>query len=114
MRHFTGMNRLCVFCSLCLTTHAFFPQGLIGWNDPAHSYDHHNLIFDVPWKGMPRTKVIAGNTRDTNAIVDQSGYHESSEHGPQNEAVAPEEVAKPHLFSTVKHYPPEWTKQFSS
>ena len=86
-------------------------QGLIGWNDQAHSYDYHNLIFDVPWKGMPRTKLIEGNTRNTAVIREHSDYRESSQIGPSNEAVAPEDVATPHIFSTIKHYPPAWTKQ---
>jgi len=60
---------------------------------------------------MPRTKIIVGNTRDTGIIREQSDYHVSSENRPFNEAVAPEELAKPHLFSTVKHYPPKWKRE---
>jgi hypothetical protein len=87
-------------------------QGLIGWNDPAHSYDVHNLIFDIPWKGMPRKKIIEGNTRGRAVIREHEEYTESSVlNVPENEAVAPEEVATPRLFSTITHYPPPWALQ---
>lgn len=78
-------------------------QSLIGWNDPTKSYDYYNLIFDVPWKGMPRTKLIEGNTRSRTIIRNQSGYIENS----QREGVTPLQEVKP-IFSIVQHYPPAW------
>jgi len=83
-------------------------QSLIGWNDPAHSYDKHNLIFDVPWKGMPRKKLIQSNTRGTAVILEQEEYTEASISLPANPAVTREEVVVNQIFSTVKHYPPKW------
>jgi hypothetical protein len=84
---------------------------LIGWNDPSHSYDFHNLIFDIPWKGLTRHKVIEGNTRDTTLINEQSQYVESEERfGPDGQPLPPLTLIKP-IFSIVKHYPPEWKRK---
>jgi hypothetical protein len=60
-------------------------QGLIGWNDPSRSYDFHNVMFDVPWEGMPRKKNTQGDDR-------------------------PRTLSRP-IFSIIKHYPPEWAKK---
>lgn len=85
------------------------PQGLIGWNDPAHSYDRHNLIFDIAYIGQRRKRIIEGNTRGTAVIRENEAYVESSVLiAPEGEAVVPEEGATPRLFSIVKHYPPPW------
>lgn len=35
-------------------------QSLIGWNDPETSYDNYNIIFDVPYEGMKRSKRLKG------------------------------------------------------
>ena len=75
---------------------------MIGWNDPARSYDYYNLIFDVPFQGMPRTKLIQGNTRNqdrdeyrqNSAIIDRTGANHVQEVKP--------------IFSIVKHYPTKW------
>lgn len=86
-------------------------QGLIGWNDPSHSYDFHNLIFDVPWKGLSRHKVIERNTRDTTLVNEQSQYVETEERfGPDGQPLPPLVLIKP-IFSIVKHYPPEWKRK---
>ena len=85
-----------------------FTQGLIGWNDPAHSYDRHNLIFDIPWKGQRRKRIIEGNTRGTAVIRENEAYVESSFASPGNGSVVHEEGATPRLFSIIKHYPPPW------
>jgi hypothetical protein len=77
---------------------------LIGWNDPTHSYDHHNLIFDIPWQGMPRKKIIESNTRDTSVINQQSEYIASSQRNNRIDLVKP-------IFSIIKHYPPDWKKK---
>jgi len=84
-------------------------QGLIGWNDPSKSYDHYNLMFDVPWEGMPRKKVILENTRTTTRISSQDEFRQSSTHhlaAGQNGL----DVRSKHrpIFSIIKHYPAEW------
>ena len=81
---------------------------MIGWNDPTHSYDFHNVMFDIPWKGMTRSKVIEGNTRDTSFVIDQSGYLENTlKLGPDGKPLPSLTLIKP-IFSIIKHYPPEW------
>jgi hypothetical protein len=69
------------------------------------SYDYHNLIFDVPWKGMRRQLMMLENTRSTEAIQDQEDYVENSERN--GKGVTPIELVKP-IFSIIKHYPPKW------
>lgn len=86
-------------------------QSLIGWNDPTHSYDHHNVLFDVPWKGQPRTKLIETNTRDKTIIRNQSEYIANSNRSDNPDA-RPIQKVKP-LFSIMKHYPPVWKKEAS-
>jgi hypothetical protein len=69
-------------------------MGLISWRNPnAHNkqhpsrnYDEYNLIFDVPFKDLTRSRhetVIESNSSAGNG--------------------------KP-LFSIVKHWPPDWAK----
>jgi len=60
-------------------------QELIGWKDPYNSYDYHNLIFDVPWEGMPRQKASA-----------KGGSAE------RKDGVGPDRRETP-LFSIIKH-----------
>ena len=81
-------------------------QDLVGWNDPSRSYDYYNLIFDVPYAGMPRKKRIEGNTRNTNQIEDQSEYiiNQSYRAGA---TPSTRSSSKP-IFSIIKHYPPPW------
>lgn len=97
-------------------------QDLIGWNDPARSYDYYNLIFDVPYPGMPRKKRIKGNTRDTRQIDDQSEFNMNPTHfdsedkgnvtvqGDDTGVEVTKDNTKFPIFSTVKHYPPPWLK----
>ena len=89
-------------------------QDLIGWNDPTKSYDYYNLIFDVPWEGMPRKKIIEGNTRNTEYITEQQDYKESSDrpgvHSPSSTGVEVGLNRFP-IFSIVRHYPPAWARQ---
>jgi hypothetical protein len=89
-------------------------QGMIGWNDAAHGYDHYNLIFEVPHKSLLRTKTIDGNTRGTDTIAEQDEYETSqtrfevnraSQTGFEvNEASA---WVRP-IYSQIKHYPTKW------
>lgn len=89
-------------------------QSLIGWNDPAHSYDYHNLIFDIPWEGMPRKQVILDNTRNTTRIAAQDEYHLDSRRFQgtgEEEKVTDEVTLRPPIFSVIRHYPPEWARK---
>jgi hypothetical protein len=73
-------------------------KSLIGWNDPTHSYDYYNLIFDVPVPGMFRDKVIVGNTRNGAATIqDQLSLLHRRQGGRERP-----------IFSIVAHYPPVW------
>ena len=89
-------------------------QELIGWNDHRHSYDHHNLIFDVPWPGMKRKEIITGNTRDAANIADNPVYEDvtsfSTTH-KSNEVSIESKGGETPIFSVVKHWPPEWKQQ---
>eukprot|EP00566_Odontella_aurita_P015796 CAMPEP_0113596990 /NCGR_PEP_ID=MMETSP0015_2-20120614/40688_1 /TAXON_ID=2838 /ORGANISM="Odontella" /LENGTH=277 /DNA_ID=CAMNT_0000504657 /DNA_START=101 /DNA_END=934 /DNA_ORIENTATION=- /assembly_acc=CAM_ASM_000160 len=89
-------------------------QNLIGWNDPHGSYDTHNLIFDVPWPGMKRRQKITENTRNTTNIAHHADYESHGGAGDhQNEASGLSAESRP-IFSTVKHWPPEWAKNGAS
>jgi len=70
----------------------YIEKELIGWADPAHNYDYHNLIFDVPYEGMPRQR-IPDNT---------PGPKKSEKQQPSSKAP---------IFSTIKYYPPLWKQQ---
>ena len=100
----------------------YLDQDLIGWNDPARSYDHYNLIFDVPYPGMPRKKRIKGNTRSTAQIEDQSEFSINQSfavgrnakkntvtvEGSDENVEVSSNPSKFPIFSIVKHYPPKW------
>lgn len=70
---------------------------LIGWKDPNcqnevdehRNYDNQNLIFDVPYVALHRSR---------NVTVDESNM-------PRRER-----KVRP-IFSVVKHYPPEWARR---
>lgn len=70
---------------------------LIDWKNPNRkseedlhrSYDDQNLIFDVPFDGMKRS-------RDEDITVSRQ--------------IPPAARLRP-VFSIVKHYPPEWAKK---
>lgn len=92
-------------------------QELIGWNDPSHSYDYYNLIFDVPWEGMPRKKIITENTRTTTQISAQEEFHANSQRFIKKQVKNGQETGlevkasvRP-IFSLIKHYPPEWAQK---
>lgn len=53
--------------------------------------------MDIEYPGMPRKKIIEGNTRNTGKIGDQADYAE----------VEASQRMKP-LFAIVKHWPPQW------
>ena len=85
-------------------------QGLIGWNDPSHSYDFYNLIFDIPHKTLRRTKIIEDNTRETTTIAQNDDYQE--EELRQNPSGGTEvytrvPTGRP-IYSIIKHYPTKW------
>jgi hypothetical protein len=79
-------------------------QGMIGWNDAAHGYDHYNLIFEVPHKSLLRTKTIDENTRGTITIAEQDEYEIVQAGFEGNGASA---RARP-IYSQIKHYPTKW------
>jgi len=89
-------------------------QNLIGWNDPSRSYDYHNLIFDVPWPGMKRSKRILTNTRNTTSIAEQGDYESKVRKGvrqsEQFKDGTSDDSDGDFIFSIVKHWPPEWAK----
>lgn len=68
---------------------------LISWRNPnanntSHphlNYDDYNLIFDVPYEGMKRTKNVTSST-----------------------VKSPEHQDTHHVFSIVKQWRPEWAK----
>lgn len=67
---------------------------LIGWNDPGTSYDEYNLIFDVPYENMRRSKKITGGTRRLTRISDHPEYKLNE--GNKADATP--------IFSIMKHY----------
>jgi hypothetical protein len=76
-------------------------HSLIGWNDPVHSYDYWNMIYDVPWDGMPRQKVEHTVSGTSSPLA---GTRPATPETPLSEFVVP---TKP-IFSIVKYYPPNW------
>eukprot|EP00934_Nitzschia_sp_Nitz4_P003042 Nitzschia sp. Nitz4//scaffold174_size87051//32646//36062//NITZ4_005106-RA/size87051-snap-gene-0.111-mRNA-1//-1//CDS//3329538863//3032//frame0 len=79
-------------------------QGLIGWNNPAHSYDYHNLIFEIPHKSLRRTVTLDDNTRGTTTIASQLELLNSGRGYTVNEKAANERP----IYSIVRHYPTAW------
>jgi len=75
-------------------------QSLIGWNDPLESYDDSNIMFDMPYEGMKRSKKLNGDTRSYRMIRDHPDYSQLVDTSM--------EPAKKHpiLFDIVKHWPP--------
>jgi hypothetical protein len=78
---------------------ARFSQDLLGWVDPNHTYDRHNLIFDVPISGQRRRR---------------PGTHASEEDKPygKRKETAHGRSYRP-IFSLVKHFPPEWRRRLN-
>lgn len=88
-------------------------KALIGWNDPAHSYDVHNMIFDVPWQGMPRQKAVENEASTRGSVL---GAEQEEVGGNQNSPQAlpnalEVRTGQPPIFAVVKHYPPEWRQR---
>lgn len=88
------------------------PQTLIGWNDKDNSYDVHNMIFDVPYEGMKRKRLVLEKTPGDTRISDHEDYQESSDYletqdvAEQDAAGGELERVQPRpIFSIVKHYP---------
>ena len=76
-------------------------HSLIGWSDPVHSYDYWNMIYDIPWDGMPRQKFEDHlNGPNSPSAATRPMLHLN----PPTEFKVPE---KP-IFSIVKYYPPAW------
>jgi hypothetical protein len=87
------------------------PQTLIGWTDKDNSYDVHNIIFDVPYENMKRTRMIVSKTAGNTKISEHEDYHESLAYKVATEATE-EDAAKGRLdrvqprpiFSIIRHY----------
>jgi len=84
-----------------------FEQALIGWNDEKHSYDRHNLIFDVPFLGLHRSKRVSSI-----GPVSEAGLKESLA-GSEWESLPATESEQDPVFSIVRHYPPQWQRNLS-
>jgi len=82
-------------------------QNLIGWNDPHRSYDFHNVLYDVPWPGMKRSRKINENTRGMTHISQHTKYQKDNREEGRDVDTLP---GKSPIFSIVKHWPPEWKK----
>uniref|UniRef100_A0A7S4IST2 Uncharacterized protein n=1 Tax=Odontella aurita TaxID=265563 RepID=A0A7S4IST2_9STRA len=77
-------------------------QKLIGWNDPIHSYDFHNLIFDVPWPGMNRTKRILTCTRGAATLSRHKDYEAEETDRTATFSTEKEKEASVHLSQESK------------
>lgn len=66
-------------------------RDLIGWEAHTHTYDYYNLIYDVPYPGMKRDK-----------IVDVENYELQKR--TANKYSLSQNASKP-IFSIVKHWP---------
>jgi hypothetical protein len=71
---------------------------LLGWVDPAHTYDRHNLIYDVPIAGQRKRRTVT-----------QVSEKKKRKQG-EGEGLAYNRSDRP-IFSLVKHYPPEWQRR---
>lgn len=86
-------------------------QGLIGWNNPTHSYDFYNLIFDVPHKSLRRTKTIEDNTRGATTIAQHEEYKEDQDVEQTKSGFEVNTYASSSerpIYSIIKHYPTKW------
>lgn len=72
---------------------------MIGWQDPNRDYDYFNLLFDVPFEGMPRKR-----KKDRSEAWDEVGG--AGEDAIEQELDTKERSAP--LFSIIKYYPPPW------
>jgi hypothetical protein len=86
-------------------------QDLIGWNDSSHSYDHYNLLFEVPHDSLRRTETIEHNTRGVPRILDADGYKEALNSSISKAKSRTRSQRKSPLYSIVKHYPTKWQKE---
>lgn len=82
---------------------SFYSQSLLGWTDRGHTYDYHNLIFDVEWEGMPRQK------KDESFVTNNRQREIISSIGQD-----PNQRKRRHVFSTINHYPPDWMKKIKN
>jgi hypothetical protein len=77
-------------------------HSLIGWSDPIHTYDYHNMIYDIPWDEMPRQKVESPMSGAISPSA--AGTRLATPERPHSEFKVP---TKP-IFSLIKYYPPAW------
>jgi hypothetical protein len=70
-------------------------HGLIGWDEKDRSYDHYNLMFDVPFPGLHRKKI----SDDEDDTSNDSYFME----GESDEEPNPRPI-----YSIIRHYPTKW------
>jgi hypothetical protein len=83
-------------------------QDLIGWYDPSRCYDYHNLIFDVPWDGMPRQKRLRTHATGKLRIADHSQLLGTEAKLTRQLSNSAAEICSPPVFSIIRHYPVSW------
>lgn len=71
------------------------PQSLLGFHVPDESIDNYNVIFDVPYEGMKRTK-IQSSTREVTLLSEHESYEVTTKYQSA--------VERP-IFDIVKHWP---------
>eukprot|EP00591_Stephanopyxis_turris_P014023 CAMPEP_0195533256 /NCGR_PEP_ID=MMETSP0794_2-20130614/40124_1 /TAXON_ID=515487 /ORGANISM="Stephanopyxis turris, Strain CCMP 815" /LENGTH=273 /DNA_ID=CAMNT_0040665717 /DNA_START=565 /DNA_END=1386 /DNA_ORIENTATION=+ len=74
---------------------------LVGWKDKSKSYDFYNIIYDIPYEGMKRTR----NKNVTNEEI--KPYLGTQQIEIDNREASTRTDTKP-MFSIVKHWPPSW------
>ena len=70
----------------------------MGFTDPDHNIDEHNMLFDVPYPGMHRPKRVGSGLGHSPAC------HEGEADTNPTSVPSPEGL----VFGVVKHYPPDW------
>jgi hypothetical protein len=86
-------------------------QDLMGWNDRNHSFDYHNVIFDLPVPGQ--RPMIEGNPKK---VSEQQGFRsgtspiETTMKGsrPESQGFEVNAVKRRPIYSVIKHYPTKW------
>ena len=71
------------------------PLSLLGFHVPDESIDNYNVIFDVPYEGMKRTK-IQSSTRDVALLSEHESYEVTTNYQSA--------VERP-IFDIVKYWP---------
>jgi hypothetical protein len=81
-------------------------QDLMGWNDLNHSFDFHNVIFDLP---MPGQRPMIEENRNT--VSEQQGFRSGrfpTGSRPGSQGFEVNSVKRRPIYSVIKHYPTKW------